>query len=263
LLQDYSFRTLINSSFLSLTKTFYMHNNDPQHTSRRSFLGTLATGAATISAASLAPLSAGAKKITENFPTDDDPDVWFNQLKGKHKIVFDATKPHEIFPFVWPLVFKMTNEAPGTPSKENNVVVVLRHDAIPYAFEDRLWAKYNFAEVFKAGDLGMAFKAADYKTATASRNPFWKPKEGDFQVPGIGSVAIGINDLQARGVMFCVCNAAITVYSSALAQGMSMKPEDVKKDWIAGLLPGIQVVPSGVWAVGRAQEHGCAYCFAG
>jgi len=29
------------------------------------------------------------------------------------------------------------------------------------------------------------------------------------------------------------------------------------------LFPGIQVVPSGVMAVGRAQEHGCTYCFAG
>jgi intracellular sulfur oxidation DsrE/DsrF family protein len=86
---------------------------------------------------------------------------------------------------------------------------------------------------------------------------------GDFQVPGIGSVAIGINDLQEQGVMFCVCNAAITVYSTAISQGMNMSPEEVKKDWLAGLLPGIQVVPSGVWAVGRAQEHGCAYCFAG
>jgi intracellular sulfur oxidation DsrE/DsrF family protein len=29
------------------------------------------------------------------------------------------------------------------------------------------------------------------------------------------------------------------------------------------LLPGVQVVPSGVWAVGRAQEKGCGYCYAG
>jgi len=42
-----------------------------------------------------------------------------------------------------------------------------------------------------------------------------------------------------------------------------LKAEDVKKDWVANLLPGIQVVPSGVWAVGRAQEHKCAYVFAG
>jgi intracellular sulfur oxidation DsrE/DsrF family protein len=232
-------------------------------TSRRNFLGTLATGAATISAASLAPLSAGAKKISENFHQEGDPDAWFKQIKGKHRIVFDATQPHEVFPFAWPAVFLMTNEATGTPSKENTVVVILRHNAIPYAFEDRLWAKYNFGEVFKASEIGPAFKAADYKTAASVRNPFWKPKMGDFQVPGIGSVAIGINDLQEQGVMFCVCNAAITVYSTAISQGMNMSPEEVKKDWLAGLLPGIQVVPSGVWAVGRAQEHGCAYCFAG
>jgi intracellular sulfur oxidation DsrE/DsrF family protein len=32
---------------------------------------------------------------------------------------------------------------------------------------------------------------------------------------------------------------------------------------VSGVLPGIQVVPSGVWALGRAQEHDCAYVFAG
>ncbi|HEU0112157.1 MAG TPA: hypothetical protein VFQ73_14880, partial [Flavisolibacter sp.] len=64
-------------------------------------------------------------------------------------------------------------------------------------------------------------------------------------------------------VMFCVCDAAITDSSAAVAQNRTMKPEEVKKDWVSGLLPGIQVVPSGVWALGRAQEHGCSYCFAG
>ena len=63
--------------------------------------------------------------------------------------------------------------------------------------------------------------------------------------------------------MFAVCNAAMTVYSAALADGMKMNAADIKKDWESGLLPGIQIVPSGVWALGRAQEHGCAYIFAG
>jgi intracellular sulfur oxidation DsrE/DsrF family protein len=56
---------------------------------------------------------------------------------------------------------------------------------------------------------------------------------------------------------------AITVYSAALAQTMGLNAAEVKKDWLNNILPGIQVVPSGVWAVGRAQEHGCAYCFVG
>jgi intracellular sulfur oxidation DsrE/DsrF family protein len=44
---------------------------------------------------------------------------------------------------------------------------------------------------------------------------------------------------------------------------MKMEAADVKKEWLTGLLPGVMVVPSGVWAVGRAQEHKCSYCFVG
>ena len=88
-------------------------------------------------------------------------------------------------------------------------------------------------------------------------------KPGDFMLPGVGTVPIGIPELQASGVMFCVCGAAMNVYSTVLAGKMGMKPEDVMKEWKEGLIPGIQVVPSGVWALGRAQEHGCSYIFAG
>lgn len=240
--------------------------NNPTNTSRRRFLGTLTTGAAAMSFAGIISpiqqLRANAGSTTD-VAGNTDPDAWFKQLKGKHRIVFDVTQPHGVFPFAWPKVFLMTNAATGSSEKDCGVVVVLRHDAIPYAFEDRLWAKYKFAEVFKAGELGPSFQASDAATAASFRNPLWKPSKGDFQVPGIGVVQIGINELQASGVMFCVCEAAMTVYSAALAEGMNMKPGDVLKDWKAGLLPGIQVVPSGVWAIGRAQEHGCGYCFAG
>jgi len=170
-------------------------------------------------------------------------------------MIFDVTRPHEIFPFAWPKVFLLTNAGTGTAEKDCNAIVVLRHDGIAYAFEDKLWAKYKFGETFKADD--------PLTKAPAVRNPFWKPKPGDFKVPGIGNVAIGINELQESGVMFCVCDMAITVFTATIAQGMNLDAAALKKEWLAALLPGIQVVPSGVWAVGRAQEHGCAYCFAG
>jgi intracellular sulfur oxidation DsrE/DsrF family protein len=230
--------------------------NENQSTPRREFLGALTSGVAALSVATFANpqvAQAGLEPVLEN--SIDTADAWFNTIKGKHRVVFDATRPHEILPFAWPRVFLLTNGATGTPEVDNSVVVVLRHDAIPYAFEDRLWEKYKFGDVFKAND------PATNKPAT--RNPFWKPKAGDFKVPGVGEVAIGIDELQASGVKFCVCDVAMTVYSTALAQGMKQNPEEVKKDWMAGLLPGIQVVPSGVWALGRAQEKGCAYIFAG
>jgi intracellular sulfur oxidation DsrE/DsrF family protein len=55
----------------------------------------------------------------------------------------------------------------------------------------------------------------------------------------------------------------MTVYSSGAATKMGMDPAAVKKEWIAGLLPGVMLVPSGVMAVARAQELGGRYIFAG
>jgi len=221
---------------------------------RREFLSSFAAGAAALSLGSLASLNAQAGEQHNN-NIYADADEWFSKVKGKHKIVFDVTEPNEIFPFAWPRVFLVTNEKTGTPSKDCGVVVILRHAAIGYAMEDKLWTKYKFGEFFKAPDP---------KTkAPSTRNPFWQPKADDFVLQGFGPVPIGINDLQASGVMFCVCDAALTVYSAVAAQMMSMDAAAVKQEWVAGLLPGIQIVPSGVWAVGRAQERGCAYCFAG
>lgn len=225
---------------------------------RRSFIGTLAAGAATIGVASLSPLHTNALPLPEISNENNDPespDEWFKKIKGKHRIVFDVPEPHDIFPFAWPRVFLLTNEKTGTLEKDCSVVVVLRHSAIPYALESRLWEKYKFGELFKADDPATK--------SPAVRNPFWKPNKGDYKVPGLGEVSIGINELQQSGVMFFVCDAAITVYSAIVAESMKMDPVEVKKEWVAGLLPNIRPVPSGVWAVGRAQEHGCSYCFVG
>jgi intracellular sulfur oxidation DsrE/DsrF family protein len=238
-----------------LSKILFMKKDNSS--GRREFLGTLTAGAAAMGIAGIiTPLQqARAESAAALNHPGSDVDDWFKKIKGKHRIVFDATRPHDLLPFAWPRVFLMTNEITGTPSKDCSVVVVLRHDAIPYAFQDQLWAKYNMGEVFKADD------PATKKPST--RNPFWKPAKGDFKIPGFGEVAIGINELQESGVMFCVWDAAMTVYSAALAEAMKLNAAEVKKEWVAGLLPGIQPVPSGVWAVGRAQENGCSYCFAG
>ncbi|HXB43284.1 MAG TPA: hypothetical protein VNV85_04475 [Puia sp.] len=238
-----------------------MQTNDSFHpTDRREFLGTVAGSAAALSLSTLlAPFSAAAeKKFTQHA---EDADAWFAKIKGKHRIVFDCTEPQQIFPFVWPKVFLLTNAATGSPEKDCSVVVILRHNTIGYAMQDNLWAKYKFADLFKIGDVGPAFRAADAATATATRNPFWNTKPGDFMMPVFGELPIGIKDLQASGVMFCACDAALTVYSGMVAMQTNGNAADIKKEWVEGLIPGVQVVPSGVWAVGRAQEHGCAYCF--
>lgn len=225
-------------------------------TNRRGFLGSLATGAAAVGMTAIAPtLKTLANEPSLALEVSDDPEEMFRNINGKHRIVFDSPHPHEIYPFAWPRVFLLTNEATGTKDKECSVVVVLRHSSIGYAMEDRLWAKYKLGELLEAKDPATKLPA--------TRNPFWKPDAGAYKIPGVGELLIGINELQANGVMFCVCEAAITVYSAIAAQKMKMDGAEVRKDFVSGLLPGIQLVPSGVWALGRAQEKGCGYIFAG
>ena len=230
-------------------------NESKSSASRRNFLGTMAAGAAAGVTSIAAPITSFAN---ENFNIDgrfDDPEAMFKKINGKHRVVYDSTEPNGVFPFAWPYIFLATNEMTGTPNKDCNVVVVLRHFSIGYALSDAMWSKYKLGEMFKEND--------SKTNAPATRNPFWKPKPGDYSIPGVGEVKIGIDQLQQRGVMFCACNMAITVYSAAAAGKMNMKPEDVKKEWTDNVLPGIQIVPSGVWALGRAQEKQCAYIFAG
>ena len=216
--------------------------------SRRKFMETVAAGAAGISFLS-SPVLANAAPVDTALV--DDADAWFKKVKGKHKIVYDAPEPHDGFPIIWSWVFYKTNNATGTPDNELTAVVVLRHSAIPFAMEDKLWEKYKFGEAFKIND--------PTTSAAAVRNPFYVPDAPMWKEFGIE----GIKQLQARGVMFCVCDMALTVNAHFTAKAMNANAEEIKKEWVAGLLPGVQVVPSGVWAIGRAQEKGCAYCFAG
>jgi len=241
-----------------------IHQNRPG--SRRDFLGKLAGTAALIGMSNL-PLAANAEVNNNHLPgggpgADNqgmnlgDPDEWLKaNIKGKHKIIFDCPEPKELFTFAWPRAFLLTNQATGTEAKDCSVVVILRHNAIPYAMGDALWAKYNFGETFKINDVRTG--------AAATRNPFWDTKPDDYKMPGIGAISLGIRELQADGVLIGACSLALTVYSAVVAMKTNQDAAAVKKEWMDGLIPMVQPMPSGVWAVGRAQEHGCTYCFAG
>src|SRR5580692_12648594 len=102
---------------------------------RRRFLGTLLTGVAALGMTSFAdPLKLGGEKGIAGKSRDfSDADEWFTRIKGKHRIIFDSTGPKDIFPFAWPRIFLLTNAGTGTPEKDCSIVVVLRHESVPFA----------------------------------------------------------------------------------------------------------------------------------
>ena len=216
-------------------------------TPRRGFLGTLAAAAA----AGLASLTPVRLEATPRSGTSSGVDAafetWLNRITGKHKMVFDAPEVNSGMPVIWPRVWlNGNNENYATKDADNSAIVILRHSSIPLGMRDDVWAKYKLGEAFQIKD-GDTF---------ATKNIFAKVMP--LPLPGTG-----VEALLASGVMFGVCNVALTVYSAMVAQKMGLDAAAVKADWVAALLPGMQVVPSGVLAVARTQEKGCAYCFAG
>ncbi|MBI1808094.1 MAG: twin-arginine translocation signal domain-containing protein [Ignavibacteria bacterium] len=222
-------------------------------THRRGFLGTIAAGTAAIGITALARPLKFTTEPKVSLPGSDDSEfeAWLGKIKGKHRQVFDAPSPNNGFPLAWSRIFLMTNKQVGVADDDITAVLVLRHDAIPLGMGHDLWAKYKFGEAFKVDDGATK--------APAVRNPFYQPKEGELPLPGMA-----IEDLLKSNVLFGICDMALTFYSKHIfAPKMNMDADAIKKDWVAGILPGIQIVPSGVLAVNRAQEHHCTYCYAG
>ncbi len=226
----------------------------PAFTHRRGFLGSLAGSAAAVGLGSLVPpaLMASPEGALSTPAGDAAFIAWLDGIKGKYKQLYDATATNGGLPLIWPLVFMMT-AAPsyGVTESDLSVVVVLRHGGIPIAFKDDLWAKYKLGEVFKVDDP--ATKAPSVRNIYANFRPTDQNPFPDA----------ALEKLQAKGVRFGVCAMAIKFYTGMIAKQMSMDAAAVEKEWRDAVLPGVQIVPSGVLAVNGAQTRGCAYCFAG
>lgn len=225
------------------------------HQSRRTFVGALALGATATGIASVThPLRSwylSLPAVVDESTANGNAKAWFDKIKGRHRAVFDGSMPHGGFPIIWNWAYYLSHNETGSPDNDITGLTVLRHDAIPFALDSKIWAKYQ---------LGEHFNIPDNATGKAAlRNPFYEPKEGDMPMPGIG----GIKSLLDRGAMFCVCNLALKVYSEMAAHRLGMDPKTVYMEWKDGVLGGIQIVPSGVWALGQAQDHNCAYIYAG
>jgi intracellular sulfur oxidation DsrE/DsrF family protein len=231
-----------------------MFDHDRYTTHRRGFLGRLAAGAAAVGLGGLVtPVAAATQphRAAGDASASPEFEAWLNKITGKHKMIFDIPEPNGGFGFAWARVFlNTTNETYGTSDADNSVVIVLRHNGIPFGMQSAMWSKYKFGETFKINDAATS--------APAVRNPFAQVKAGELPIAGMA-----VDELLAKGVLVGVCNIALTIYSGMLATKMGMQADAIKKEWIANLHPGVTVVPSGVIAVNRTQEKGCAYCFAG
>jgi hypothetical protein len=213
---------------------------------RRDFLG-LAAATAAAGLGSIVPVATAA--AATGAPSTDFT-RWLDTIPGTYRQVYDMPELNNGMGLAWSWAFRVTGaQGYGVPESEMGVVLVLRHNSLPLAFNDSIWAKYKLGEVFKIDDPNTK--------APALVNPYYL-KPGAIPVPDAA-----LQKLIESNVRVAVCNLAITVYSGKVAKDLGLKHEDVKQEWTAAVLPGITIVPSGVLACNGAVSRGCVYIFAG
>lgn len=229
--------------------------NQPELNPRRSFLKKISGSAALLVIGSIAsPFRANAKPLEEKkldfLVSENDwaeAEKWFEKITGKHKMVFDVTKHNGGMFLTFVMNFLNSNNKTGNSDNELSAVVSFRHNAACLAMNDSIWEKYTIGEHLELKDAGTK--------ENAKRNVFYDPKLTD-----VFPIDRSIKHLQKRGVLFCVCDTAVESLADWMADEMKLDKKDVRKDFYANILPEIQLMPSGLWAIGRAQEHGCGYC---
>lgn len=207
---------------------------------RRSFISTVAS----LAGLAGARVSASQEPRGQSAAASGFDMTWFDQMKGKHKQLYDlgglelAVEPRPLrftrnfldtFRDVYRLEYPDINTAVG-----------ISGPAFPMNASDRLWAKYK---------LGERSKIIDPMTKQpAVRNIFYDDA-GDISVKAI----------QARGAVFWQCNVALGGLAQQLATAFQMPVAEVRADLVAGLIPGVRLMPSHVMALGLAQERGFTY----
>ena len=216
-------------------------------THRRGFINTLIGGAAAFGLSSIiVPLNSKAQTTTPANAAED-AEKWLAQMEGKkHKMVFDMCKHNNGGPLSWALTLMDTYNDMGVPDTDLSIIIVLRYAGAPLALADPLWKKYGF---------GKRIELKDPETkVNALRNIFAKCKTEEDDCFEL---------FQKRGGMICVCKKGLEHSAESMAESLKLDKETVKKEYLENVLPGIHLMPTGIWALNRAQELGCNFCSAG
>ena len=220
-------------------------NRDDGHPplARRPFLSQLGAGAATFgSVFGAGTTSAQAQQGDDRRwrPRRHAQDDWLDELPGDHRLVFDTTTAEgfeKAARYAHNYLLGSDN-AYALKSGDLAIVVIVRHLATVFAYNDAMWAKYGTP-------LSQMINFSDRRT----KQP---PDKNVYKSGRIDS----LDSLTARGVRFAVCEMATREFAGLLAQRTSGDADAIHKELMSNLIAGSHAVPAGIITVNRAQERG-------
>lgn len=234
-------------------------------TNRRRFIASVAGGTAALAVAGFSAselLAQGGSGIPNYPPPQGGWDMsWLDRVeRARHRQVFDAPDVADGLALTHAtLVLRGYADVYQTGDADMAAVIVYRHQGLPAVMNDDMWSRLKLGERTKVKDPAT--------NEFALRNPYLKLKPAEASPPsapegggGGGSAPLsGLDSLISRGVIVLCCNLALMQHGGRLARAENMSIEDARSAVIAGLVPGVIRMPSGVFAVMRAQEAGCHF----
>ena len=222
------------------------------NTDRRAFIGAgaLVAGAGLVATAACAQESGGSAWA----PTPEKIDDWMDKPGTRHRFAFDTTSASAFGEALFfAKNFYVANKSGyGLDPEALGVIIVARHMSTPLGYSEAVWAKYG-ATLSKIAQLD-----GDNAELGKTRNPMFAAKEGDAGGMNAGA---NISALADKGTRFAVCGMATTLFAGMLAKGAGMSASEMEDYLKANLVPGGVIVPAGIVAVNRAQEHGYAFSY--
>jgi intracellular sulfur oxidation DsrE/DsrF family protein len=180
------------------------------------------------------------------------PEPWLAGMHGMHKQFMDAGEIAGGKPLKRTHNFLQSYSAAySMPESSINVLFGAHGNALALVCGDDLWNRL---------ELGALRGIQDPDThQPAVRNPFLS---ADRPLDAFGlNPESSLTGLQKRGVRMLACNNSIESLAATLAaQGRGSEPS-LHAELIAGLLPGVMIVPAMLVAANRAQEEGFKYAF--
>jgi intracellular sulfur oxidation DsrE/DsrF family protein len=221
---------------------------------RRSFLSRLGMGVTTVGAALGAGVSTAQAQSGEGGhfqPAKHSLDDWLDQLPGKHRFLFDTTTPEGIgqaLTFV-NNYYTANQNGYGLQSADLAVVVVLRHFSTPFAYNDAIWAKYGVT-------ITQRINFNDPLTKQPAKINIYNSTAHGASLPNRNTT---LDSLLKRGVHLAVCQISTRGYAGAISAAAGMSADAIYNELVTNLLSNAHIVPAGIVAVNRAQEHGYSF----
>lgn len=188
-------------------------------------------------------------------PARHPQDEWMNALPNKHRTVIDCAAAEAAGTGVFYANNIFTGNRNGYQLNDGDIgiIVVLRHQATPYAYNDAMWAKYGTV-------LGDMVKITHPKTKQPPTvNPLNSPEFG----PVMTSLGLPASAIIKRGAHFAICDMATNRIAGVIARSINSTAPEVYKELVANILPNGHMAAAGVVAINRAQEFGYSMLTAG